>query len=63
MSNFIVSESTIHYVAAFLERWQEKSPTSHHHVEAQKELRDLSNYLLEHLKAPCTVGIIRHYKK
>lgn len=62
MNNFIITESSIHYVTGFLERYKEQHPTAHH-VEALKEFRDLSNKLLDGLEKPVSVGIARHHLK
>jgi hypothetical protein len=59
MINAYVSEEAIHYVAAFLDRWQEKAPTSRSHVDAMNELRQISNKLLEHLEEPAKLSITR----
>lgn len=62
MNSFILTESSIHYVTGFLERYKEQFPTAHH-VAALKEFRDLSNKLLDGLEKPVSVGIARHHLK
>jgi len=59
MSNFIISEEAIHYAAFFLERYAEQSPTKAR-LDAEKELRKLSNHLLDNLYTPIQVNIVRH---
>lgn len=60
MSNsFVVTESSIHYVAGLLDRYAEKHPTKHH-VDALNEFRNLSNKLLESLEEPMKLAIHRH---
>jgi hypothetical protein len=62
MNNFVINESVLHYAAAFLERWEDKAPNEENR-KAQKELRALSNYLLDNLYAPMYIAIVRHNKK
>lgn len=59
MQNYIISESSVHYVTGLLDRYAEKHP-SKHHADALKEFRILSNKLLETLEKPMLVGIARH---
>ena len=61
MKNFNISEEALHYAAAFLERWEEKAPNEKH-GKASRELRELSNHLLDNMYAPMFVNIIRHNK-
>lgn len=60
--NPIVKEETIHYVARFLDRWADKAPTQCH-ANAEKDIRELSDYLLENLYRPLSVIITRKAKK
>lgn len=59
MNNFVVSESSIHYIAAFLDRYQEQYQTKHH-KDALSELRHLSNMLLDTLEEPVKLNVYRH---
>ena len=59
MNNFVISEEALHYTASFLERWEEKAPTQEH-IKAQKEMRTLSNYMLDNLYSPMYILIVRH---
>lgn len=59
MDRFVIHEETLHYAAAFLERWEEKAPNKQHE-KMKNEMRKLSNYLLEHLYHPLEVNVIRH---
>ena len=54
-----VDEATIHYVASFLEHYDVQNKI---HRDSIKQLRDVSNYLIEHLYKPATVSIIRKTK-
>lgn len=58
MKEFKIREETIHYAAHFLERWEEKNPVQGH-LKAQKDLRELSDFLLEQLQTPVYGTIIR----
>lgn len=61
MSNFVISEETIHYAARFLERWAEKNPNREHEKKAQ-QMRELSDYLIENLYQPMFITVIRAKK-
>lgn len=54
-----VDEATIHYIASFLEHYDVQNKI---HRDSIKQLRDVSNYLIEHLYKPATVSIIRKTK-
>ena len=60
MTNYVITESSVHYVAAILDRVADKYPTKHHQ-DALNEFRNLSNRLLETLEEPMKVGIARHH--
>ncbi len=62
MNRHIISESHVHYVTGFLERYADKYP-NRKHADALKEFRDLSNMLLENLGQPAALNIIRHNLK
>lgn len=57
-----ITESSIHYIVGFLERYADKYPNKNHAV-ALKEFRELSNVLLESLQKPTNVNVIRHNPK
>lgn len=59
MNNLVISESTIHYIAGFLDRYQDQYQTKHH-KDALAEIRLVSNKLLETLEEPTRVSIHRH---
>jgi hypothetical protein len=59
MNNLVVSESSIHYIVGFLERYADKYLTKHHQ-DAIKEFRVVSNKLLETLEEPTRISIHRH---
>lgn len=59
MNNLVVSESSIHYIVGFLERYKEKYMTKHH-LDAINEFRTVSNKLLETLEEPARISIHRH---
>lgn len=61
MANFVINEDTLHYAAAFLERYEDKNPCKRHR-DAQKELRELSDYLLEALYKPAFITVARKLK-
>lgn len=63
MQNITINEDTLHYVAAFLERWNEKAPLSNPHKKAEKQMREVSNFMLDNLYAPMYIVIVRHNKK
>lgn len=62
MNKFTLSESAIHYATGFLMRYVEQYPTKKH-ADSLKNLRDLSNMLLESLEQPVSLNIIRHNLK
>lgn len=61
-NSFILTESSIHYVTGFLDRYADKFPTRHHQ-DALNEFRNLSNKLLDILEEPMNVAIARHKLK
>jgi hypothetical protein len=52
-----VHESVIHYVAAYLERHE---IPSNDYKKAREEMRNISNQLLETLRQPRSINVIRH---
>ncbi len=62
MSNFIISEESIHYAIHFLERYADKAPHKEHE-KASKEMRKLSDYLIDNLYTPIQINVVRHPKK
>lgn len=54
-----VSEKTLHYAAAFLERYDVQNQS---HRDSIKELRAVSNHLLENLYQPELLNVIRQPK-
>lgn len=54
-----LNEETVHYIANFLEHYDVQNKS---HRDAIKQLRDLSNYLIEHLYKPSTINVIRKPK-
>lgn len=52
----LVSEETLHYAARFLDRYDVQNKQ---HQDAVKELRLLSNHLIENLYKPEMVNVIR----
>ena len=54
-----VSEATLHYLANFIEHYDVQNKT---HQNAAKEIRDISNQLLERLYKPQTINVIRKEK-
>jgi len=61
MAQNILSEETIHYIAAFLERYAEKYPTQNHTISLA-EIRRVSDALLESLGKPLEINVRRHKK-
>lgn len=55
-----LNEKVIHYAAAFLERYDVQNKS---HQDAIKQLRLVSNLLLEELGKPKTINVIRHKKE
>lgn len=62
MSNLTVNEEALHYAARFLERWAEKSPNREHDKMA-RQLREVSDYLIDNLYQPMFLTVVRARKK
>lgn len=62
MNQYIITESSIHYVKGFLERYKDQYP-SKKHADALKEFTQLSDMLIESLQQPFAVKVIRHNLK
>lgn len=58
MSNFLITEETIHYAARFMERWAEKCPNKEHD-KMSKEMRKFSDHLLDNLYQPMFITVVR----
>lgn len=59
MKRHILDESTVHYAIGFLDRYADKYNTKKHN-DVMKDLRSLSDLLLEHLGETVEVTITRH---
>ncbi len=59
MPDYIITESSIHYITGFLQRYSDKYPTKKH-ADALLEMRGLSNLLIESLQMPKSISIVRH---
>lgn len=54
-----VSEQVLHYVASFLEHYDIQNKL---HQASIKEIREISNKLLERLYKPATISVVRKEK-
>jgi hypothetical protein len=59
MINLVMSEEAIHYIARMLDHFQDMNQTKRHEI-AMKEIRTVSDKLLEHLHEPARISIHRH---
>jgi hypothetical protein len=57
-----MTEEVIHYIARFLASYEDKYQTNLH-INAMKEIRTVSNALIESLRQPARVTIHRHTKE
>ena len=62
MKKYVLNESSVHYAIGFLERYHDKYPTKKHE-DVMKDIRALSDLLLEHLGQTVEVVITRHNLK